>query len=265
MKSENAWIVAIGIIILLGGLLFLAMDQSKYAIPIAALTGIGASVLATGITNWLLARHIDKFDVASIIQALTRNSPFFRSAHHLRLIVTLKAGVVTIHGEHSFRLTNTRRKKTRKHFSIYTDLGAKDSCGFEAIQEPTGHILKDNELESCLRLINGKTYFKKTYEIAGNASADFKFYTVARFRASDRLIWTVQDISTNFHVQVINRTGVMNPFELKINHHSEEEILSNVRLIPKDGGTQEELAFDFNAEVLPYQGFELMWNFPKPA
>ena len=70
----------------------------------------------------------------------------------------------------------------------------------------------------------------------------------------------MQDISTDFHVKIVNNTGVKNAFLIKVNHHREKEILGRMTTISKNADGQEVLTLDFNCEVLPYQGFEVMWN-----
>jgi hypothetical protein len=70
------------------------------------------------------------------------------------------------------------------------------------------------------------------------------------------MIWTVQDLADNFRVRIINHTGRQNVFEVKVNHHREALIKDQI----KDFPSHHEILIDFNAEILPYQGFEIMWN-----
>lgn len=44
--------------------------------------------------------------------------------------------------------------------------------------------------------------------------------------------------------------------EIKINHHRENEISNHIQFLEE----QQELLFEFDSEILPYQGFEVMWH-----
>jgi hypothetical protein len=258
----NLQLALYGLVILLGGLIFFALDSVKFGLLIIPFTGVGASILATGLTSWLITRHFTGVDVTSIVQALTESSKFIRVNHTLELIFTLKGDdSVSVSGEHAFTLINQQGRRSRKTFAIYTDLGSWNKCGgFEAVVEPSGNVLHHEALEACITEINGKTYFIKGYDINSKSTASFQFNTFGNYRRIDRLIWTVQDISTDFRVRVVNNTGIRNAFLIKVNHHRERDILDCCTTISKNADDQEVIILDFNCEVLPYQGFEVMWN-----
>jgi len=256
----NLQIALYGLVILLAGLIFLALDSPKLGLFVVPFTGVGASILATGLTSWLVTRHFAGVDVNSIVQALTDSSAFVRVDHTLELVFSLAAdNIVRVSGEHAFTLLNQRGRRSRKTFAIYTDLGSWNKCGgFESVVEPTGHVLHHEGLAACLAEIHGKTYFSKSYDINSKSTATFRFSTFGNYRRIDRLIWTVQDLSTDFCVRLINNTGIKGAFFIKVNHHREEDILDRLTTISKND--QEVIILDFNCDVLPYQGFEVMWN-----
>jgi hypothetical protein len=262
----NLQIAMYGLIMLLAGLLFLAIDSTRFGLIVVPFTGVGASILATGLTSWLITRHLAGVDVAGIVQALADSSFFVRSEHTLELIFSLDAdNNVRMTGEHAFTLMNHRGRRARKTFAIYTDLGnLNKGGGFESVVEPSGHILQHEALESCMSVVNGKAYFTKHYDINPRSSASFRFNTFGKYRRADRLIWTVQDLSTDFYVRIINNTGIKGAFVVKVNHHREPEILERMTTLSKKSDGQEVIIIDFNCDVLPYQGFEVMWNLDEP-
>ncbi len=263
----NIQIALYGSMMLLLGLVLLAIGSAHPTLNLLAipLTGIGASVLATGLTSWLVTIHFAGVDVTSIVQALAESSAFIRSDHSLKLIFTLgENGLVHVRGEHTFTLTNQKDRRSRKTFEIYTDLGSWNNCGgFDSVWEPTGHVLQHEALEQCIAKLNGKTYFTKSYDVNSKSSATFRFDTYGNYRRVDRLIWTVQDLSVDFRVELRNQTGIKDAFLIKVNHHREREILDRLKIVSSHNDNEEVFALDFNCEVLPYQGFEVMWNLDK--
>ncbi len=163
-------------------------------------------------------------------------------------------------------LVNQSGRRARKTFAIYTDLGSWGKRGgFESVVEPSGNVLHHDTLQASMTEINGKTYFTKSYDINHHSNATFRFITFGNYRRVDRLIWTVQDLSTDFCVRIVNNTGVHNPFVVKVNHHHERDIMDRLTTMPKSKDGHEVILLDFNCEVLPYQGFEVMWDFDKQS
>jgi hypothetical protein len=265
--TTNTIAMLVGLFVLLSGLLFVALDPTIYALVAVPLTGVGGSILATGLTGWLIARQFSKIDVNSIVQALVENTSFVRNDHSLELTFSLEDnGIVKVQGEHCFTLVNNRNSRARKFFKIYTDLGCWNELGgFESVVEPSGQVLQGAALVPFVSELNGKYYFIKSYDINKYSSSTFRFITFGYYRRIDRLIWTVQDLSTDFHVKLVNSTGVRNAFLIKINHHRERDIIASVTKIPELRGDEEEIILEFGAVVLPYQGFEVMWNLDDPA
>jgi hypothetical protein len=258
----NLQIALYGLVILLLGLIFLALDPTKFGIFVVPLTSVGGSILATGLSSWMITRHFTGLDVTSIVHALSESSHFIRVNHTLELIFALTNNdVVHVTGEHAFTLLNQRGRRTRKTFAMYTDLGNMNNCGgFESVVEPSGHVLHHKSLEAYINESNGKKYFTNSYDINPKSTATFRFNTFGNYRRIDRLIWTIQDLSADFCVRIVNNTGIKNAFRLKVNHHRERDILDRLTRISKNADGQEVIIIDFNCEVLPYQGFEVMWN-----
>ena len=148
----NIQIMLIGLVILLAGLIFLALDPAKFGLLVIPFTGVGASICATGLSSWLITKHYTGVDVTSIVQALTDSSTFIRGGHRLELVFSLEGNdKVRVSGEHIFTLINQKGRRARKTFEIYTDLGSWNKCGgFEAVREPSGQVLEQEALEACI-------------------------------------------------------------------------------------------------------------------
>jgi hypothetical protein len=263
MKVDlNIQISLYGIIISLIGLLFVALDPVRFNLLIIPTTSIGTSMVASGLTSWLITRHFVGVDVTSIVHAVAQHSDFVRTDHTLELTFSVNAdGQVRATGEHVFTLVNQRGRRATKEFAIFTDQGSGHrSGGFDSVVEPSGNVLQGDSLNAYISESNGKSYFVKSYDINHHSTATFRFNTFSLFRRTDRLIWTVQDISTGFRVRVVNNTGIRNAFTVKINHHREKDIVNRITTMPMTNGEREVMIIDFNSEVLPYQGFEIMWD-----
>lgn len=259
----NLMIAFVGLLVLLVGLIFYVSEPNKFGVLVIPLTGVGTSVLATGLTSWLVTKHIGGIDVTSIVQALRENSNFVRMNHTLKIVFTLtQDNVVHLDGEHIFTLVNQKNRLARKTFEIYTDLGGWNKRGgFRSVVEPSNNVLEGISLTRCIMSANGKTYFTKGYDIPAKSGAIFQFNTFGNYRRVDRLIWTVQDLSMDFTVTLVNNTGIKNAFFIKVNHHRERDIRDRLTNLPASTDGQEIVRLDFKCEVLPYQGFEVMWDF----
>ena len=84
MSALNLVVGAIGLIIMLVGLLLL--DHPLLATP---LTGIGGSVLATALVNWILTRSFGNIPISSIVEALAQKTKFMRTEQEAELTFTL--------------------------------------------------------------------------------------------------------------------------------------------------------------------------------
>ena len=253
-KSLNVAIGAIGLVCMLLGLLFL--PTPVLAIP---LTGIGGSILATALVNWVLTYRLETLPITSIVEALARATQFMRIHHEVELLFNLDNGMVRLDKRHCYCLRNPSRYVRAHRVSLFDDSPATPSVlngGFQVVVEPNGTTIEGEALKRYVTIDSGKYVFAKTYDLQPGDSNYFEFRSYAYYRLADRLIWTVQDLADNFRVRIINRTGQPHAFNVKVNHHREAAIKEQI----KDLAVNNELLIDFNAEVLPYQGFEIMWN-----
>lgn len=253
-KVLNVAIGAIGLVSMLLGLLFIAVPA--LSIP---LTGIGGSVLATALVNWVLTQRLESLPITSIVETLVRATQFMRINHEVELIFRIEGGMVRLDKRHSYCLRNPSRFIRAHRVSIFDDAPAAHSAlsgGFQAVMEPGGTKVEGEALKSYVTTASGKHVFTKTYNLKPGDANEFEFRSYAYYRLSDRLIWTVQELADNFRVRIINYTGDPNAFNIKVNHHHEASIIAQMR----DFAANHELRIDFNAEILPYQGFEIMWN-----
>ena len=253
-KTLNFSIGAIGLISMLLGLLFLSMPM--LAIP---LTGIGGSVLATALVNWVLTQRLERLPITSIVETLVRATQFMRINHEVELVFRLEDGMVRLDKRHCYCLRNPSRYIRPHRISIFDDAPAARSTlkgGFQAVMEPGGTKVDGESLKRHVSTESGKHVFTKTYNLQPGDGNQFEFRSFAYYRLTDRLIWTVQELADNFRVRIINYTGDTGAFDIKVNHHHEASIKEQIR----DIASNHELLIDFNAEILPYQGFEVMWD-----
>lgn len=265
-NTVNIFVGATGLVVLLVGLIFVALGEDKYLLVILPLTGVGASVLATAIVNAILNIKTKDILLKSIITALQDKTRFIRRDHSLELEFHLENGEIKVVAKHRFTIVNSSKVfNATKKMRIYTDLSNvnHNKGGFSDVLEPGGSHLSDEDLRKHLRNEHGKVYFVKNYTIAPHSRAEFQFTSFGYYRLIDRLIWTVQDLSTDFKVKIKNHTGLQDCIRIKVNHHFEERIMDSIKPYWNSIEEMEEWEFGFNAEILPYQGFEVMWDFLK--
>lgn len=244
----------IGFALMLAGLVFMRTDV--IALPC---TGIGGSILATAIVNWIFMRQWHGLPIPQIAEALAHKTEFMRTRQEAELTFIVDRGRIKLEKRHKYSVRNPSWYKRTYTISVFTDASRAalyDSCGFQIIIEPDGTKLEGDKLQAFIRKEYGKHFFYKTYDLQPGDSNAFEFRSIDYYRLLDRLIWTVQDLSDGFLVRIINKTGISNPFEIKINHHRDGEILSQLKHLDVAG----EIIFEFNSEILPYQGFEIMWD-----
>lgn len=228
----------------------------------APLIGVGGSVLATAIVNWVLTYNLGNIPISSIVEALAQKIEFMRTKQEAELTFTLHNDRVRLEKRHRYHLRNTRHYTRPHRISMFTDTSpATDTnkSGFILVLEPDGSQLEGARLAEYVSWEGGKHVFRKKYNLQPGDENAFEFRSVDYYRLNDRLIWTIQDLSEDFQVRIRNQTGRGNLFKVKINHHCEKDILDQMTVI--DGSN--EIIIEFNAEILPYQGFEIMWDFSK--
>lgn len=234
-----------------------AAGQTSIDVAGILLVGVGGSLLATGLVSRLVSNHVFGIDVAAALEALRGASPLARSKQTLTVELTVVDGLVLATGKHEFDLEPSSRLPLPHDLSLYTDVGSSGG-GFFSITEPNGNVLSGEKLDSSVQPHEGKQRFTKQYWFWHGHPSKFIVQTYARFRTTDRLIWTVEHISSDFELRIHDKRGSVKHACVKINHHRCEHIdRDNIRRMP-DGGW--EIVIDYLGEVLPYQGFELQWQ-----
>lgn len=260
-----------GTITLLVGLVFFALDLNSYQIISLPLIGVGGSIMATAITNWISNRRLDGLPIDSLVEALSEKSKFIRQNQELNLIFSIVDNQLKVEKSHEFNLLNPGKLSAKHYISMFTDSPLKNSStkstgGFTYVEgcgkKLTGAALSIKDKNSKVKDFNGKIYFEEEYRLKPGQNNKFRFVSFDFYRLTDRLIWVIQDRSSNFSVKISNHTRVSNRIKLKINHHREHEILSTSSRYDL-GDNIEMIAFRFDCEIIPYQGFEIMWDFEQ--
>jgi len=222
--------------------------------------GIGTSVLANAVVARMIAKQVFGVDVAEVVEALRGSSPFRRSDQEVDIKLRLDGGAVRVTAVHTFVVRHSSRLRRRAEFGLYTDIGRWASeGGFESVCGPDGIELRASDLR--LTEEHGKVRFKSTYIFDPRTPAPFTVVTYGVFRLSDRLIWTIEQMSGDLRVKIEDLTGLDGEVSIKVNHHREEEIVNNGEL-EKDRRRDGIRVWDFAfaGAVLPFQGFEVQWR-----
>lgn len=267
MKRLNLIVGLVGAITLLTGLLFAAIDQTKYAILNISLSGVGSSILATSIANWLLNYRIDNVSLNAVLNALYQHMRFIRKDHKIDLRFAIEHDAIRVSKRHSYTLVNSVPYRISRKISMFTDTAfwrADAAGGFNLVVEPSGNELMGIELGRLTRRTEGKVLFEKEYEFAPRSANQFVFQSTSLYRTCDRLTWTVQDMSEGLYLTIENDTGFPGSISVKINHHDELNICKRLKRVPLEGG-REEIYLDFGSEILPFQGFEITWRIEDAA
>lgn len=254
-----------GVMIVVGAVATaLSSDGARDVGPTAAaLTGVialsvGGSVLASGLVARLVSRQVFGLDFSEAVEALRGSSPLTRSNQSLEITLNLEGDGVRASAEHRFSLHEASYRRKRLVFQLYTDIARWGSAGgFASVVEPDGTVLEGDDLGRYLKEESGKVRFEKPYVFHPKAPSTFIVETFGVFRRSDRLIWTVEHISSDFRVRINDCTGLDGIVDVKVNHHREAEIVTNMSRRPAKQGTT--IEFAYLGEILPYQGFELQW------
>ena len=259
--STNIIASLIGIVLFLIGIIF--EYDSKVS---TAFTGVGASVFATGLVNMLLNWNAPSIELLNTVQeALADHVKILRTNQELELIFTQNDGEITIEKTHKFCLENRSLFSHYRTISMFSDCltcNSRSQDGFIRIVEPDHNRLENDALESFIKRRNGKEYFTKKYRLPKGKCHSFEFKSRNRMRTRDRLIWTVQDFSESFKVKIINSTKIHERFIVKINHHREQDDSASLD-VTSTVDKSEVIAFEISSFILPYQGFEIMWDFSK--
>ncbi len=230
--------------------------QTTIDVVAVVLVGVGGSLLATGLVARLVANQVYGIDVTAALEALRGTSYLARANQTVTITLEVDGDDVIATGKHEFDVVSSSRLAQLRPLSLYTDVGSDG--GFYSIKEPGGHRLTGEELAKHVHKKEGKKNFEKRYFFRHGQTYRFVVQTFGRFRMNDRLIWTVEHISKDFVLRVIDRRGAGVPACVMINHHRQEAIDGDRKTHETPQGF--ELVIDYLGEVLPYQGFELQWE-----
>lgn len=226
--------------------------------------------MATVIVSWMLAMQWRGLPIPQIIEAMAKKTRFMRTNQNVVITFSIdnEKDRVKVEKRHTYNLRNPYYFKRGHIISMYTDapcITPDDYGGFKIVDGPDGKKLEGNELKNNIKNKPGKHIFSKRYILIPGDKQDkgdknkFEFVSHDYYRLTDRLIWTVQDLSDGFAVKIINNTNIPNSFKVKINHHREEDMQNQIEKEDCIG----QICFDFDTYILPYQGFEIMWNLER--
>jgi hypothetical protein len=238
-----------------------SFQQSLLTLVSVIFVGVGGSVLASGLVARMVSRQVFGIDIGDAVEALRGASALTRSNQTLELTVELAGNGVRVTAEHRFDLISARPYRQRLPFRLYTDVArwGANGGGFSSVVEPDGSVLQEESLRKQVRTTEGKAEFEKEYDFYPRRPARFVIATYGLFRASDRLIWTVEHLSSDFDVRIRDLRGSPSDVHVKINHHRSGDISKAMGPVrPTGQGRLTEFAY--LGEVLPYQGFELQWG-----
>jgi len=267
----NIAFIFIGLAVVAPGI-YLATNSSVGTIQFTigiALVPVGTSATISAIKE--LINEIDFIHnevVALAYKVIKEYMRIVRYEHKLELELThdLSTNMIAVTGKHEYVLKNLSIFHKLKHtVSIYTDIGRQSdpkTGGFKYVRIGTAKF-DGAELEDHIVIKHQKKYFIRDIAIdkrklgkKGN-SLSFEYQTFGVYCLQDRLIWTVQDLSHDFTVVVKNRTPFNKSLMFKFNHSNEEKVIQNGLSRIGSG----EYKFSFGAPILPYQGFEMAWDF----
>ena len=275
-------VMAFGFTVVIVGILVLIYADSTYTGIAGTLISIGGTATLTALTKFIYDFEFRRNEVAyKAYKRLKKYAQIVRHDHTLKLVLekddSLDEPTILVRGIHKYKLFNYSFVCSLPvHFEIYTDIGRQcgdaKSGGFERII--VDHVpLSDYKLREYLVTKHHKQYFELKTVIQKRKEMQFEYHTYGLFQMKDRLIWTIQELSENFHIEVTNKTGYSigefdtnknennNEIIFKINHHHENLISQDKIICSKDDKGNDIYNISFDSEILPYQGFEMSWDF----
>lgn len=158
--SLNLTIGTIGLIMMLTGLLL-----SNTPALAVSLTGVGGSILATALVNWILTRELGSIPINSIVEALAQKTEFMRTQQEAELTFSIDGDYVKLEKRHRYRLRNPRHYMRPRRISMFTDespLALQTRSGFILVLEPDGTKLEGSSLARYVTWESGKHVFRKS-------------------------------------------------------------------------------------------------------
>lgn len=228
----------------------------QHAIVIVGVVGltVGGAMLASALVAGLVTKQVLGVKIRDLVEALRGPSPLARK--HQRLYIRIERAQHGIHvsARHEFKLESDSTYPRKLPVRIYTDVGSDG--GFEKIvvDEAT---FDGTTLNDLVERKDGKEQFEKKYWFSPGQKREFEIHTFGHFRPDDRLIWTVEQVSRDFTVSILDMRKAPTACDVKVNHHRSDEIDTGAWYPTHEG---HDLKFNFLGEVLPYQGFELRWS-----
>lgn len=260
-RSTN-FIGIIGIIFIFTGILFSIYNNVLGSIII----GIGTSTFSAVIVTKIVTPDVGAIPVSNIIEALSEKTKFIRTEQTAVLTFKICGDYIKVEKRHEYKLKNPRDRDLYHTVSMYTDKSPDESLpsvGLTYISGSDEKTFNSDELENggFIKKIDGKWVFNREYLIRHRNDNKFVFCSTQYYRLTDRLIWTIEELSRDFKVTIFNLTDNKDPFYIKINHHQEKIIRGKIKSIGIEGNKE----FRFDSEILPYQGFEIMWDLAQSS
>lgn len=278
-------VMTFGLAVVVIGIFILINFDLNYIGIAGTLISIGGTAALTALTKFVYDIEFRRNEVAyKAYKRLKKYAQIVRRDHTLKLILEkveskdcFDKPMIRVRGVHKYKLfNNSFVRSLLVHIEIYTEIGRQcgesKSGGFERIL--VDNIpLSDYELRESLVKKRHRQYLELKTAIKKRKEIQFEYHTYGNFSLKDQLIWTVQDLSENFHIEITNKTGYSirqfdtnedknnNEIIFKINHHHENLISQDKIIYSKDDDGNDIYNISFDSEILPYQGFEMSWNF----
>jgi hypothetical protein len=159
-------------------------------------------------------------------RGVARRQP--RQRQSLEITLERKGEEVLVLARHRFELYGSALYVRRVRFSLYTDAGrwGRDG-GFSSVREPDDTVLMLERLDTLVTRSEGKEESSTPIRSTRASLPLLRSELFAVFRRTDRLIWTVEHISSDFSVLVFDRRGEGRA-HVKINHHRHREIAGDI-------------------------------------
>lgn len=211
-------------------------------------------MLASALVAGLVTRQVLGVKIRDLVEALRGSSPLARKRQRLDIRIDRADQQIHVSAKHEFELESDSTFPRTIPVRIYTDVGSDG--GFDKVVVD-GQTLDGPELANLVKPMEGKKQFEERYRFGAGQKHKFEIHTYGHFRIDDRLIWTVEQVSRDFTVSILDTRKAPQACKVKVNHHRSDEIDTETWHPSHEG---RDLKFDFLGEVLPYQGFELRWE-----
>lgn len=270
LATSEGRVSAVGVVLIaVGGALGVASGDEPVSRVVqgigVACIGVGASLLATAVASRLVANQVFGLDIRAAIEALRGTSPFSRSDQTVQIDLERTGNRIKVEATHEFTLHIAGQRTRDALFTIFTDVGSwSEDGGFLSITGP-GMSYDAADLKERTRHSGGKVELAERVRCTPGVPMRFRIVTVGSFRCVDRLIWTIENISSDLLLTIHDRTpegraaaagGTPSPVAVKINHHNAQQMVPR-----KEKSTTDITVYDFLGDVLPFQGFEVLWHF----